>query len=637
MRFYLKLALGNIKKNKKLYSSYFVSTIFSIALYFIIKNLENSPTLNGHLNLTLFLNLGGYVIALFSLIFLLYTNSFVIKNRKKEISLYHILGMEKRNVRSMMLLETIIIALISLVSGIVIGILLSQITSVIILRIIHRSIHFSLIFSLKALIQTLIIFSIIFFLSLIYNISVVVRSNPIELLKGQNIGEKEPKTKIFLTLLGIVALGAGYYIALSITDPIQAMVLFFVAVILVMIGTYCLFTAGSISLLKFLKSRRNFYYQPTHFTSISGLLYRMKQNAIGLANICILCTCVLVTLSSTICLYNGIQDSVDHQCYMDGNIILNNSTHPNRLYQDVKEALKGKKYDSLYALPVYSYTAQLKKNQVKLNAYDYNNLACVNIVSLEDYNHYLHQNVSLDNSEVYLYSYENYDYRTITLEGVPFTIKDQIKNRHVQTNHCYAPHNLTVILPENTLKQFHLKNQTYFIGFNASNKVVKETINKIFDKDYSNSLGENYFLRTQNSIEDEKAIYEIYGSLLFIGIFLSIMFLAAVIVIIYNKQISEGFEDQNKFEILQNVGMSQKEVKQTIQFQVLIFFFVPLIVAIIHLAFAYPLILRILKGLLQCDKNIYLFSTVGCIAGLVIIYTIIYLITSKAYYRIVKR
>ena len=417
----------------------------------------------------------------------------------------------------------------------------------------------------------------------------------------------------------------------------QAMALFFVAVILVMIGTYCLFTAGSIALLKFLKSRKNFYYQPTHFTSISGLLYRMKQNAVGLANICILCTCVLVTLSSTICLYNGIQDSVDRHCYMDGNIIINNSTHPEQVYQDVKEALKGKKYNTLYSLPVYSYNAQLKKNQVKLNTYDYNNLACVNIVSLEDYNHHLHQNISLDSSEALLYSYENYDYRTITLQGVPFTIKEQIKNRQVQTNHCYAPNNLTIILPKNTLKQFHLKNQTYFIGFNASNKVVKETINKIFDKDYSNSLGENYFLRTQNSIEDEKAIYEIYGSLLFIGIFLSIMFLAAAIVIIYNKQISEGFEDQNKFEILQNVGMSQKEVKQTIQFQVLIFFFVPLIVAIIHLAFAYPLILRILKGLLQCNKNVYLISTAGCIGGLVIIYTIIYLMTSKAYYRIVKR
>lgn len=636
MKFYLKLALGNIKKNKKLYSSYFISTIFSIALYFIIKTVGNSPTLKGQDSITMFLNLGGYVIALFSLIFLFYTNGFVIKNRKKEISLYHILGMEKRNVRSMMLLETIVIALISLVSGIVIGMLLSQITSVIILRILHKSIHFSLIFSIDAFIKTIIIFSIIFFLSLIYNISVVVRSNPIELLKGQNIGEKEPKTKIFLTLLGIIALGAGYYIALSITDPIQAMVSFFVAVILVMIGTYCLFTAGSIALLKFLKSRRNFYYQPTHFTSISGLLYRMKQNAVGLANICILCTCVLVTLSSTICLYNGIQDSVDRQCYMDGNIIINNSTHPEQVYQDVKEALKGKKYNTLYSLPVYSYTAQLKKNQVKLNTYDYNNLACVNIVSLEDYNHYLHQNVSLDSSEAYLYSYANYDYRTITLQGVPFTIKDQIKNRQVQTNHCYAPNNLTIILPKNTLKQFHLKNQTYFIGFNASKKVVDEVTTAIIHKDY-NYLGNKYYVSIQNSYEDIDVIYELYGSLLFIGIFLSMMFLVAAIVIIYNKQISEGFEDQNKFEILQNVGMSQKEVKQTIQFQVLIFFFVPLIVAIIHLAFAYPLILRIFKGLLQCNENVYLISTTGCIAGLIIIYTIVYLMTSKAYYRIVKR
>ena len=353
MRFYLKLALGNIKKNKKLYSSYFISTIFSITLYFIIKTVGNSPTLKGHDSITMFLNLGGYVIALFSLIFLLYTNSFVIKNRKKEISLYHILGMEKRNVRSMMLLETIVIALISLVSGIVMGMLLSQITSVIILRIIHKSIHFSLIFSIDAFIKTIIIFSIIFFLSLIYNISVVVRSNPIELLKGQNIGEKEPKTKIFLTLLGIIALGAGYYIALSITDPMQAMVSFFVAVILVMIGTYCLFTAGSIALLKFLKSRRNFYYQPTHFTSISGLLYRMKQNAVGLANICILCTCVLVTLSSTICLYKGIQDSIKRQYYMDGTITVTDSDYPDQVYEDVKGLLKNKKYDSLYTLSYY--------------------------------------------------------------------------------------------------------------------------------------------------------------------------------------------------------------------------------------------------------------------------------------------
>lgn len=569
MKFYLRLALRNIKKNKKLYSSYFISTIFSIALYFIIKTVGNSPTLKGQDSITMFLNLGGYVIALFSLIFLFYTNSFVIKNRKKEISLYHILGMEKRNVRSMMLLETIVIALISLVSGIVIGMLLSQITSVIILRIIHKSIHFSLIFSIDAFIKTIIIFSIIFFLSLIYNISVVVRSNPIELLKGQNIGEKEPKTKIFLTLLGIIALSAGYY------------------------------------------------------------------NAVGLANICILCTCVLVTLSSTICLYNGIQDSIKRQFYMDGTITVTDSDYPDQVYEDVKGLLKNKKYDSLYTLSYYNYTGSLKKNKVHLNDYDYNHLASINLISLEDYNHYFNQNLSLNNNEAYLYSYEGYNNPTISLENIPYTIKGQIKNRQLQANNCFAPNNISIVINQSALNNYKLKSKSYFIGFNASKKVVDEVTTAIIHKDY-NHLGNKYYLSIQNSYEDIDVIYELYGSLLFIGIFLSMMFLVAAIVIIYNKQISEGFEDQNKFEILQNVGMSQKEVKQTIQFQVLIFFFVPLIVAIIHLAFAYPLILRILKGL-QCNDNVYLISTTSCIAGLIIIYTIVYLMTSKAYYRIVKR
>ena len=354
----------------------------------------------------------------------------------------------------------------------------------------------------------------------------------------------------------------------------QAMVLFFVAVILVMIGTYCLFTAGSIALLKFLKSRRNFYYQPTHFTSISGLLYRIKQNAVGLANICILCTCVLVTLSSTICLYKGIQDSIKRQYYMDGTITVTDSDYPDQVYEDVKGLLKNKKYDSLYTLSYYNYTGSLKKNKVHLNDYDYND-------------------------------------HTISLENIPYTIKGQIKNRQLQANNCFAPNNISIVINQSALNNYKLKSKSYFIGFNASKKVVDEVTTAIIHKDY-NYLGNKYYVSIQNSYEDIDVIYELYGSLLFIGIFLSMMF-------------------------LQNVGMSQKEVKQTIQFQVLIFFFVPLIVAIIHLAFAYPLILRIFKGLLQCNENVYLISTTGCIAGLIIIYTIVYLMTSKAYYRIVKR
>ena len=362
----------------------------------------------------------------------------------------------------------------------------------------------------------------------------------------------------------------------------------------------------------------------------------MKQNAVGLANICILCTCVLVTLSSTICLYKGIQDSIKRQYYMDGTITVTDSDYPDQVYEDVKGLLKNKKYDSLYTLSYYNYTGSLKKNKVHLNDYDYNHLASINLISLEDYNHYFNQNLSLNNNEAYLYSYEGYNNPTISLENIPYTIKGQIKNRQLQANNCFAPNNISIVINQSALNNYKLKSKSYFIGFNASKKVVDEVTTAIIHKDY-NYLGNNYYVSIQNSYEDIDVIYELYGSLLFIGIFLSMMFLVAAIVIIYNKQISEGFEDQNKFEILQNVGMSQKEVKQTIQFQVLIFFFVPLIVAIIHLAFAYPLILRILKGLLECNDNVYLISTTSCIAGLIIIYTIVYLMTSKAYYRIVKR
>ena len=302
-----------------------------------------------------------------------------------------------------------------------------------------------------------------------------------------------------------------------------------------------------------------------------------------------------------------------------------------------KELLKNEKYDSLYALPVYEYSGSLKKNHAKLDDYDYKYLSCINLVSLEDYNHYFDKNLSLDKNEIYLYSYGKYNYRSLSLNGNSYVIKDQIKNRQVQTGNSYAFNAITIIMNQNNLDQYQLKPQIFFIGFNASKEVVKNVTNQLLKIDYSQLGEKNYYFTTQNGIEDQELIYEMYGSILFIGIFLSIMFLVAAIIIIYNKQISEGFEDQNKFEILQNVGMSQKEVKQTIQFQVLIFFFVPLIVAIIHLLFAYPLILKVLNGLLLCNENVYFISTISCIISLIIIYTIVYLITSKAYYRIVKK
>ena len=667
MKFYLRLALRNIKKNKKLYSSYFISTIFSITLYFIIKTVGNSPTLKGHDSITMFLNLGGYVIALFSLIFLFYTNSFVIKNRKKEISLYHILGMEKRNVRSMMLLETIVIALISLVSGIVMGMLLSQITSVIILRIIHKSIHFSLIFSIDAFIKTIIIFSIIFFLSLIYNISVVVRSNPIELLKGQNIGEKEPKTKIFLTLLGIIALSAGYYIALSITDPMQAMVLFFVAVILVMIGTYCLFTAGSIALLKFLKSRRNFYYQPTHFTSISGLLYRMKQNAVGLANICVLSTMVLVMLSSTFSLWYGMNDIVDN--YYPREFQFTPSEYSDKDIKNLKAWINNTlddfdqkptdiiEYKSLnFACINHGDTFIVDKaNSTYSNMV--NDISTLSFVTLDDYNKIYNSNVKLNDDEVLICSSrEKYTNPQLKVFNYTFKVKntfdnfptDQYVAVNVAQNHVVVVKNIDILKNINKLQQKVYGDMAsdikYFYFFNVD--TTAENILKINDKfiDDVQAMA-NYPKDTNKYIyqgkidcreESRNNLIALNGGLLFIGVFLGVLFMIATILIMYYKQISEGYDDKERFAIMQKVGISHKEIKKSIHSQVLTVFFLPLIVAGIHIAFAFPFITKILAILNLTNTKLFVISTCGSFLIFAIFYGIVYRITARSYYKIVS-
>ena len=633
---YTKLAISNLKNNRKTYIPYVLTAILTVMMYYMMANLAANSPMNQEA-LQIILSLSVHVIEIFALIFLFYTNSFLIKRRKREIGVYHILGMGKPQLAKMLVIETVVTGAVSILGGIFFGTALAKLMYALLKRMIHYDDKLAFRMSWEIAGNTVLFFTLIFALTLIYNLLQIRLANPIDLLHAGSQGEREPKTKWFLTMAGIIFLGIGYYIAITTKEPLKALQLFFVAVICVIIGTYALFTAGSIALLKFLKSRRNFYYQPTHFTSISGLLYRMKQNAVGLANICILCTCVLVTLSSTICLYNGIQDSIDRQCYMAGNIKLNGFKNPSYVFDKTKELLKNEKYDSLYALPVYEYSGSLKKNHAKLDDYDYKYLSCINLVSLEDYNHYFDKNLSLDKNEIYLYSYGKYNYRSLSLNGNSYVIKDQIKNRQVQTGNSYAFNAITIIMNQNNLDQYQLKPQIFFIGFNASKEVVKNVTNQLLKIDYSQLGEKNYYFTTQNGIEDQELIYEMYGSILFIGIFLSIMFLVAAIIIIYNKQISEGFEDQNKFEILQNVGMSQKEVKQTIQFQVLIFFFVPLIVAIIHLLFAYPLILKVLNGLLLCNENVYFISTISCIISLIIIYTIVYLITSKAYYRIVKK
>ena len=653
MKFYLKLALGNIKKNKKLYSSYFISTIFSIALYFIIKTVGNSPTLKGKDSITMFLNLGGYVIALFSLIFLFYTNSFVIKNRKKEISLYHILGMEKRNIRSMMLLETIVIALISLVSGIVIGMLLSQITSVIILRIIHKSIHFSLIFSIDAFIKTIIIFSIIFFLSLIYNISVVVRSNPIELLKGQNIGEKEPKTKIFLTLLGIIALGAGYYIALSITDPMQAMVLFFVAVILVMIGTYCLFTAGSIAFLKLLRKNKNFYYKTKHFTSVSGMLYRMKQNAVGLSNICVLSTMVLVTISSTVSLYIGKEDVLrtryPQEVYITNSV--SDDAENQKLHDMVEKICRDNQVEitdekSWHMAELVKIKNGEEYTSAMIKDYSSSDVVFFDVIRLADYNKLTGERLELGDKEAILFTNgENYGKDTIRIDEETWMVKKELDTAPFGKKSDSNTENVYYMIVSDE-KEF-MKDYLEKYQLEAEDKPVKwrESFNLRGSEDQKlkavkelKAQAESEFEHTgvQGRYLEKETFFGLYGGVFFIGMYLGSLFLMATVLIIYYKQISEGFDDRERYQIMQKIGMSKREVKSSIRSQILMVFFLPLVMAIIHIAVAFPVITKLLSVFYLKNTKLFFGCTAGTVGIFAVFYVIVFVITAKEYYKIVE-
>ncbi len=641
MGFYHKLATTNIHQNRKFYYPYIFSAIFTSCLFYIVRSLYYSESLAQRPTLSTFMSMGTYVIMIFATIFLLYGNSFVIKNRKKEISLYNILGMEKRHVMVMMLLETMIVAAVSIISGVILGVLLGQLMDLLITNLIHASIQFELTVSLKGIIETALLYLAIFLVSMTINVLSVQLTKPIELLKGGNVGEKEPKTKLITTIIGLVALGAGYYIALTITDPVLAIALFFVAVILVMIGTYCLFTAGSITLLKLLRKNKRYYYQTRHFTAISGLLYRMKQNAIGLANICILCTCVLVTFSSTYCMYIGIQESVDGQCPAD-QIMVGYTVEVENNFEEIATAqLQDLDYHDYFAFDLLDTVGIYHDGHVVLETTSndsFNDTININALSQDTFNQGFKNNVELKSNQVVLYTSFDYQEGDIWIDGVDYQVMGTFADPRIMVGNYYAPRQMAIIFANDQIENVPALTELipgYAIGFDSEDPKLEATVatieNEFFNREGSRSVT---FLNRDAQLQDS---YEVLGSLLFIGIFMSVMFLMAAILIIYNKQLSEGYEDQNKFEILQNVGMSQKEVKQAIRSQVLVFFFLPLIVAIIHLAFAFPLILRVLKMVLLGNVQTYFTVTIISVAVLAAIYCLVYLFTARIYYQIVKK
>lgn len=676
-KIYGKLAVTNLKNNGKSYVPYILASAFSVMMYYIMDNLyRNRSLVEKGSPLAIMLSYADAVLLIFSVIFLFYINSFLIKRRKKELGIYNILGMGKGHLGKMLFLESVITTVTSIIGGILAGILLGKLVYLVLLKILHLKRDIVYMISPVSIGITAAIFGGIFFVMFLYNLVQMKLSNPIELLRGGNTGEREPKTKWLMTIIGIACLAGGYYISLTTKEPLQALGQFFIAVLLVVVGTYALFMAGSITLLKILRRKKSYYYKTRHFTAVSGMIYRMKQNAVGLANICILSTMVLVMVSMTVSLYGGMNDVITTRFPYEAQITSSGISQKEE--EQIEEIIKNmtKKNHTVPTSQIRFHIGRFTtvyNNKTKkfdmMAAGDYANSNAVDLVMipLSDYNQTEGKNVNLKENEVLLY-HRNHnrndnrshkksdtdtqkDKKVIQLNSRSYKVVDEldrlaiakadttsfidgwyvvVKDSSIITSYLKDIYENSNIYDE--LKEYYGKIQySYSFNLNGSRENRAKTaksIQKQLQKKITNCSVESREL-------SRESFYELYGGFLFIGIFLGIIFLMATTLIIYYKQISEGYDDRERYQIMQKVGMSKKEVRQSIRSQVLLVFFLPLIMAVIHLAFAFKIITKLLSVLNLTNVSLFFMYTVGTVAVFAVIYAVIYSITAKEYYKII--
>ena len=637
---YEKLAVTNLKNNRKTYVPYIFTGVLTVMMFYIIDALSRGGGITQN-TLKICLQYATGVIIVFAVIFLFYTNSFLIKRRKKEIGVYNILGMGKRHIARMMAVETILTAGISILGGLVFGIIFGKLMYLLLLKILYNSVDMQFSVNGTAIVQTVILFAGIFLLTYLYNILQIQLVNPVELLHGGNQGEKEPKSRWLLVIVGVAALGNGYWIALTTEAPLEALLKFFVAVVCVIIGTYALFIAGSIVVLKILRKNKAYYYNPKHFTSVSGMIYRMKQNGAGLANICVLSTMVLVMVSTTVSLYAGMEDILDSRFPRDVSIVCNEADTNNEetLQRLIKEQCEkaGVKITDRVRYRYGSMNAVLKGNNLEKieQYYPDNHFYYVEMITQEEYNRIEKQNVSLKEQEILTYTTNGKcGKKQINIAGQNYQVKKELSEMTSQPESTAEMYKTLYIVFANAEQIERIESFSYADKFNlkGDDGKQKETLEQI-----QNEFYEKFPDGTMESrMLSRSSFYELYGGLFFIGIYLGSMFIMATVLIIYYKQISEGYDDRERYQIMQKVGMSKKEVKRSIRSQVLSVFFLPLVVAVIHVAVAFKVMTKILGVLNLTNVSLFAVCTIITIAVFAVFYIIVYSITAKEYYRIVN-
>lgn len=673
--FYPKLALDGIRKNKRMYFPYILTCVAMVTMYYIMSFLQATESLSNIMGIATIrevLGLGMWVIAIFSAIFLFYTNSFLIRRRKKEFGLYNILGMGKRNISVILFWETLIIYAVSLVSGLLIGIALSKMAELALVLVMKGEVTYQVSVSVNSILMSLILFGVIFLLLFLNALRQIKFSSTISLLQSENIGEKPPKGNWFLGILGVLLLAGGYTISLTIENPLTALMGFFVAVILVIAGTYLMMIAGSVLFCKLLQKNKRYYYKANHFVSISSMVYRMKRNGAGLASICILAAMVLVMISSTASLYSGGEGAIRDRYPREINIMLQYSDLDKESEADIKGlpsevSIICEEYDvtptNIVDYHDASITGQIQGNTVETNplavsrfaVYSYHDVATFHFLSLYDYNRMSGTEVDLKDGEAIMVS-SKYDYKESTIafkSGRQFTIVEKSKELFVPKDSMeYLVPVIYLIVPDindalqgidmladyngNRMMQFH--SYYYF----DTEKDAETQINLRDRLSETIASSDNYASHRFDSIgiESREAnrdnFYSLYGGLFYLGIVLSLVFLMAAVLIIYYKQISEGYEDQKRFEIMQKVGMTKREIRKSINSQLLTVFFLPLVFAGLHLAFAFPIVSKLLMMFGLMNNALLITTTIACFVIFALFYSVVYKITSNAYYRIVS-
>ncbi len=671
--FYPKLAWMGITKNKRLYLPYILTCASMVMMFYIISFLYVSPVLlamAGGQTIQTMLGLGCGTIGVFALIFLFYTNSFLIRRRKREFGLYNILGMGKLNLARILLWESLIIFAVSISGGLLAGIIFSKLAELGMVNILNADVSFSLSLEPKAILDTLVLFAIIFALIFLNTLRQIHLSKPIELLNSESVGEKPPKANWFVALAAFAILAAAYYIAVTIEDPVSAIFYFFIAVVMVIVATYLLFISGSVAILRILQKKKKYYYKTNHFVSISSMVYRMKRNGAGLASICILCTMVLVMLSATVCLYVGTEDSLRSRyprnisldtTVSDTSMLNSNEFDEIRKLANSAVQKNGANTENVLDYSVAGFAAYLDNTRLetddsKINQFmlsTYAGMWQVMIVSLDDYNRLMGQNEKLDPGQALIYTTKDtYQHDTISIGGTTLTVKKTVDSFAdngvdsmviIPTLYLFVDNYSETVSP---LMQLKTKNNNpvvtlhWFYGFDLScpdsqqiaiYEQIKDDINSlsITDKRLES-------IAYESAAKQRDSFYALYGGLFFLGILLGVVFIFAAVLIIYYKQVSEGYEDQSRFDIMQRVGMTKKEIKKSINSQILTVFFLPLIAAGVHLAFAFPLINKMLMAFNLTNLNLLILVTVCCFIIFAIFYVVVYRITSKAYYSIVS-